>query len=109
MKRVLLIVSGVLLLIFSLAAFDGRGGGYLGYAGAWGWGWIIMRLLGGALLLTLMVLALVVLIKKLKRGEVRLSGALVEKDSALETLKIRFANGEISSDEYKSMRETLTE
>lgn len=78
--------------------------------GWYGAGWMA----GGWFWMTLATVAFFLLVAWAARS---LSGAdnsrrslpdLPQQPSALETLDIRFAKGEISEDEYKNMRRTLT-
>ena len=71
--------------------------------GDWGWGmWLAMTIGMTAMLLTL--LAIVWLI-------VRAVGAPLERreDTALEELRVRYARGDVSGEEFEERRRTLLE
>ena len=78
---------------------------WYGFGGWMGGGWLWMLLL---------IVAVVMLIVWALRGSAGSSSSQpppsqrAERQTPLETLDMRFAKGEISEDEYKSMRRTLT-
>ncbi len=78
--------------------------------GIWGWGWMIFGSLmmiafwGG--LIALIVLAVRGLTGSGRRDSAPQPPAQIEP-TALEILKIRYARGEITSEEYEQMRQTL--
>ena len=76
--------------------FDGFGGCF-GYGSGFVGPWIMMGL--GILLLAAVVIAAVLLLKKASGGG--------RDDGALGALKLRYAKGEITGEEYLKMKKTL--
>ncbi len=82
--------------------------GYMGYDGGWFWGWGLHGLFS-LIFFALIIVAGVLLIRWLWRasgqaGPAREAG----RGSALETLELRYARGEIEREEYLQKRQDLT-
>ncbi len=86
------------------------GGGMMG-GGMMGWGWLI-----GLLIIVLLIVGIVALVLMLARssgasGASGASGGALQQPSsqpdAMETLRQRFARGEMSREEFEQAREAL--
>ena len=75
-------------------------GGYGGYGAPWGW-------IGSSIMIIFWI-AIVVGVVFLVRYLVRRGRTSGGEDSALEILRRRYANGEISKEEYEEKRRDLT-
>ncbi len=75
------------------------------------YGWMMLWGGLGSLLLLLLLIGLVVWLAvslaRNRRGEVPALPARPSQDSALETLRVRYAKGEISKEQYEEMRRDL--
>lgn len=72
---------------------------YPGTMGAWGW--------GGMLLGMVLIAAFAVLIFFVVRVSIRHASPARAEPEAFEILKMRYAKGEISKEEYEDMKDTL--
>lgn len=81
--------------------------------GMWGWGWMIfgslMMLVFWGGLIALIVLAVRGLTSSGKREDRPPQPPVHSEQTALDILKIRYARGEISTEEYEEMRRRLLE
>ncbi|MFZ0449207.1 MAG: SHOCT domain-containing protein [Desulfatiglandaceae bacterium] len=89
-------------------AYGGYGGGWgmgPGMMGGWGsgwWGFIPMLLFWG-----LIIVGVVFLIKLLAQGRTKGGSGDSDSSRALETLKERFARGEITKEEFGQMKKVI--
>ncbi len=110
----ILVVAGVVALL--AVAMSPYGGGYYGMMGS-GWGWGIAMI--GMMVVPLVVLVLLVLLVLLFAGAlspremhlayVPAATAPMLARTALEILNVRYAQGEISQDEYLRIKSDLIE
>jgi putative membrane protein len=115
--RTLLIVLGVLVLIFLIGPLLGggmmgqgmmRGHDPQGMLGINGWTWGLTMALGLLSMFAFwsaLIVGIVLLVRWLAGTYAGSNG--VEEDLALETLRRRYAAGEISHEEYERMRKAL--
>lgn len=106
LPRVLLIIVAVVLLVpllvitVMMPAVGMRGWGHMGDVGMWGgagWMWLLMWFV---VLITILGIGSV-----LYRGIRRTDGG--SEDAALEELRIAYARGELSDEEFETRRERL--
>lgn len=104
--RILLIVAAVVLLVpflvmvVMMPIMGMWGGGHMGDVGMWGgagWMWLLMWLL---------VLAVVLGVGYLMYRGIRQTGGRRE-DAALEELRVAYARGDLSDEEFETRRERL--
>lgn len=69
--------------------------------GPGGWGWMIIMML---VFSGLVIAGIVVLVRALSN---RTDGRLQRQDSAMETLRRRYATGEITKEQFEEMKRTL--
>jgi putative membrane protein len=81
----------------------GMGPGMMGYWGAGWWGFLPMLLFWGVI-----IAAVVLLIRWLAQGSGRNRSGFTNDSRALETLKERFARGEITKAEFEEMKKVIS-
>ena len=74
--------------------------------GGWGWGWMILMMLMMVLFWGALIVGIVWLITGSGAGRWE-RGRSVSKETPLEILDRRFAEGEIGEDDYRARREVL--
>lgn len=72
----------------------------------WGWGWMIGGWVMMLVFVGLIIAGIVVLVRALTHRSV-FSPPALDKDSALEILRRRYAAGEINKEQFEEMRRTL--
>ncbi len=106
--RARLAATTALLLIPAAAFADTAGDGHHGAHGMWGGGWIGM--LFGFLMMAAVIaaiVALVIFVVRIVSGRGRADGG--GSRAALDVLEVRFARGEIDSQEFEERRRLLGE
>ena len=75
--------------------------------GGWGWGWMSMMMVVMVLFWGAVIFGIVWLIRGAARGERTPSETPVNKESPVEILDRRFAEGAITPEDYQARREVL--
>ncbi len=105
----LLLVSGVGMMGFGGFGMGGMMGGYGGYRMMGGYGWnplgVILSLIFWALIVGGIVLLVVWLLRN--PGRVSLGASSGVDTSPLDILKVRYAKGEITREQFEGMRHDL--
>ena len=75
--------------------------------GGWGWGWMTLMMVVMVLFWAAIIFGIFWLFRSAARGGVGPEEPAVTKESPVEILDRRFAEGAITADEYRSRREVL--
>ena len=75
--------------------------------GGWGWGWMTMMMAVMLLFWGAVIFGIFWLIRGTARGESAPGGTPVSKESPVEILERRFAEGAITAEDYRARREVL--
>jgi putative membrane protein len=99
--------------VLPTGVFATPGGGYNGYhmfSGGWGWAGMIFGPLMMVVMFGIVIAIVVLIIRWIGSGtQSGLTGGNHAENSALDTLKDRFARGEIDADEYRERCRVLKE
>jgi putative membrane protein len=75
--------------------------------GGWGWGWMSLMMVVMVLFWGAIIFGAVWLIRGAARGGPAPAEKLASRESPVEILERRFAEGEITEDDYRARREVL--
>jgi uncharacterized membrane protein len=75
--------------------------------GGWGWGWMTLMMVAMVLFWGAVIFGIFWLIRGTVRGGWAVSEAPVNKETPVEILERRFAEGAITPDDYRARREVL--
>jgi putative membrane protein len=73
----------------------------------WGWGWMSLMMVVMLLFWGGIIFGVVWLIRGVPRGDAAVAEKAASRESPVEILERRFAEGEISEDDYRARREVL--
>ncbi|HEV8121736.1 MAG TPA: SHOCT domain-containing protein [Candidatus Polarisedimenticolia bacterium] len=75
--------------------------------GGWGWGWMSLMMVVMVLFWGAIIFGVVWLIRGASRGGSAPAEKVASRESPVEILERRFAEGEITEDDYRARREVL--
>ena len=75
--------------------------------GGWGWGWMSLMMVGMVLFWGAIIFGVVWLIRGVARNGSTPAERLASRESPVQILERRFAEGEITEDDYRARREVL--
>ena len=76
--------------------------------GDWGWGWMSLMMVMMVLFWGAIIFAVVWLVRGAAQGGWTSGGTPARKETPLEILERRFAEGDMTEDDYRARREVLT-
>jgi putative membrane protein len=75
--------------------------------GGWGWGWMSLMMIAMVLFWGAVIFGIFWFIRGIARGDWAPTETPVNKESAVEVLERRFAEGTITTEDYRARREVL--
>ena len=75
--------------------------------GGWGWGWMSLMMVGMVLFWGAIIFGVVWLIRSVARSGSAPAESLARRESPVQILERRFAEGKITEDDYRARREVL--